>query len=131
MEASEMKEKLFYTKKTVFEKAGDKRVDAAYEYAVNYMKFLDAAKTEREAVIESIKMAENAGFVAYKLGSPVKPGEKYYYNNRGKNIFLFTIGSESIENGIRISAAHIDSPRLDLKPFPLCLSVMKWRTIHL
>ena len=44
MEASEMKEKLFYTKKTVFEKAGDKRVDAAYEYAVNYMKFLDAAK---------------------------------------------------------------------------------------
>lgn len=119
MEASEMKEKLFYTKKTVFEKAGDKRVDAAYEYAVNYMKFLDAAKTEREAVTESIKIAENAGFVAYKLGSPVKSGEKYYYNNRGKNLFLFTIGSESIEKGIRISAAHIDSPRLDLKPCPL------------
>ena len=97
MEASEMKEKLFYTKKTVFEKAGDKRVDAAYEYAVNYMKFLDAAKTEREAVTESIKIAENAGFVAYKLGAPVKSGEKYYYNNRGKSLALAVIGQEPVE----------------------------------
>ena len=49
----------------------------------------------------------------------VKAGGKYYYNNRDKNLFVFSIGSENIENGIRISAAHVDSPRIDLKPCPL------------
>ena len=118
METKELKEKLFYSKKNVFENASDD-AEAAYEYAKNYMHFLDAAKTERESVIESIKIAEAAGFKSYELGEKINVGDKLYYNNRGKNLFLFTVGSEPLENGIRIAAAHIDSPRLDLKQCPL------------
>ncbi|MBQ8416425.1 MAG: aminopeptidase [Clostridia bacterium] len=110
---------LKYEKKTVYEKAGAKIVASAYEYAKDYVKFLDAAKTEREAVTECVRMAEAAGYRPYQFGDPLKAGDKLYYNNRGKNIFLFRIGSESINNGIRITAAHIDSPRLDLKQVPI------------
>ncbi|MBQ9784016.1 MAG: aminopeptidase [Clostridia bacterium] len=108
-----------YEKKTVYEKAGAEVVAAAYEYAKDYVKYLDAAKTEREAVAESIKIAEAAGYRPYNFGDPMKAGDKLYYNNRGKNIFLFRIGSEPINNGIRITAAHLDSPRLDLKQVPV------------
>jgi aspartyl aminopeptidase len=110
---------LRYEKKTVYELAGAKVVEEAYEYAKNYVKFLDASKTEREAVTESVRIAEAAGYRAWNFGDAINVGDKLYYNNRGKNIFLFRIGTESINNGIRITAAHIDSPRLDLKPVPL------------
>lgn len=119
METKELKEKLFYKKTSVYEKADDSRVDDAYSFAVDYKRYLDDGKTEREAVDASIAIAEAAGFKPYSLGQALKAGDKLYYNNRGKNLFLFTIGSEDLENGIRISAAHIDSPRLDLKQVPL------------
>ena len=113
------KKQYVYEKKTVYEKAGEKIVAEAYEYAKDYVKFLDAAKTEREAVVEGVKIAEAAGYRPYTFGQEMKAGDKFYYNNRGKNIFLFRIGSEDINNGIRITAAHIDSPRLDLKQVPV------------
>ncbi len=108
-----------YEKKTVYEKAGEAIVAEAYEYAKRYVKYLDASKTEREAVTESIKLAEAAGYKPYSFGMPMKAGDKFYYNNRDKNIFLFRIGTEDINNGIRITAAHLDSPRLDLKQVPV------------
>lgn len=117
--AKELSNDLFYAKKSVYEKADQTVVDAAYAFAKPYAAFLDAAKTEREAVNESIRIASEAGFQPYTFGMALKAGGKYYYNNRGKNLFLFTIGKETVENGIRISAAHIDSPRLDLKQCPL------------
>lgn len=119
MNAKELSEKLLYRKKSVYEKADKKTVDAAFDFAKGYAAFLDAAKTEREAVCTSIKMAEEKGFKPYNLGAPLKAGDKYYYNNRDKNLFLFVIGNEPIENGIRINAAHIDAPRIDLKQCPL------------
>lgn len=104
---SDARKNLVYEKKTVYEKAGEKIVAKAYEYAKGYVKFLDAAKTEREAVCEGVKLAEAAGYRPYTFGDPIKAGDKLYYNNRGKNIFLFRIGTEDINNGIRITAAHI------------------------
>ena len=116
---SEKKNPVRYEKQTVYEKAGKEIVNNAYEYAKGYVRFLDAAKTEREAVTESVRLAEAAGYRLYHFGDPMKAGDKFYYNNRGKNIFLFKIGTEPINNGIRITGAHIDSPRLDLKQVPL------------
>ena len=118
MTSEEMK-KLEYNKKTVYETKDPAAIDAAYAYAEGYTRFLDSSKTEREAVISAVKLAEAEGFTEWKLGDPIAKGGKYYLNNRGKNLFLFSVGTESPAEGIRISAAHIDSPRLDLKQVPL------------
>ena len=113
-----MKNELEYVKKTFYEAVPDK-VEAMCDYAVGYADFISKCKTERECVTEAVKMAEAQGYVPYKFGMPMNPGDKFYYNNRGKSIFLFRIGTEDINEGIRISAAHIDSPRVDLKQVPL------------
>ncbi len=118
-QAKDLAEQLFYQKKSVYEKKEPADIEAAYTFAKGYAAYLDAAKTEREAVKESIRLAAEHGFSPYALGDKVQKGGKYYYNNRGKGLYLFSVGSESLECGIRISAAHIDSPRLDLKQCPL------------
>lgn len=112
--------KFEYRKQTVYEKAPAKTVTKAFEYAEGYKEYLDLAKTEREAVAYSIELAKKAGFREYSFGDRIVPGDRLYYNNRGKNLFLFSVGSEPLENGIRITASHIDSPRIDLKQCPLC-----------
>lgn len=117
--AADRAKELTYTKKTVYQLKNSEAVEAAYAYAQGYAKFLDNAKTEREAVTQGIAMAKENGFTEYHFGDKLEKGGKYYYNNRGKNLFLFYIGSGDIRNGIRISAAHIDSPRIDLKQVPL------------
>ncbi len=116
---SELKNKLLYDHKNVYDVVDKAEIERINEYAKDYMKFLDSAKTEREAVSEGIKMAEKEGFIPYTMGMKIEKGGKYYYNNRGKALYLFIIGTESMEKGIRISVAHIDSPRLDLKQVPL------------
>ena len=118
-ELQELKKKLCYKKANVFDVRTKKDEKAIEKYSREYMKFLDNAKTEREAVKEGIKMLAANGFVPYTLGGKIEKGGKYYYNNRDKSLFAFIAGSESIENGIRICAAHIDSPRLDLKQHPM------------
>ncbi len=113
------KKNLLYKKKSFYETFSEAELNTAMEYARGYMSYLNDAKTEREAVVRSINDAQKNGFIPYELGMQVTVGGKYYYNNRGKNLFLFTIGNEDLEKGFRISAAHIDSPRIDLKPCPL------------
>ena len=88
-------------------------------YSKRYMAFMDAAKTEREATDWAVAAAEERGFVPFVPGMAVNPGDKIYYNNRGKAIALAVIGTESLANGSNICAAHVDSPRMDLKPNPL------------
>jgi len=80
---------------------------------------LDNAKTEREAVKTAVALAEERGFREFEHGKKYTAGDKVYINNRGKSIAFAVIGQENIENGVNITAAHIDSPRLDLKPNPL------------
>ena len=111
-------EELMYKKESSYAKAPEKTA-AAFEFAKGYMNFLDSAKTEREAVSEAIKLAEAKGYKEYKIGDRISVGDKFYLNNRGKSIYFVSVGSEAVENGIRIMAAHIDAPRIDLKQVPL------------
>jgi len=110
---------LIYKKESVYQKCDADRVASAMQYAEAYKSYLNAAKTEREAIKEAILLAEKHGFVPYRFGDNLDKGGKYYYNNRRKNLYLFTVGTEPIENGIRIAAAHVDAPRLDIKQCPL------------
>lgn len=118
-EIKELKKKLLSENKNVYSYLDEKSESEMNEFAADYSKFIDAGKTEREAVTFAVNEAEKAGFTPYTFGQKVEKGGKYYYNNRGKSLILFVIGSENIENGIRINAAHIDSPRIDLKQHPL------------
>ena len=117
--SADLEARLGYKKTNFYEKADETAVKAAYDYAPGYMKYLDDAKTEREAVTVSIAMAEAEGYLPYTLGMPLTVGGKYYYNNRGRNLYLFRVGSEPIDNGIRIVASHVDVPRIDVKQSPL------------
>ena len=118
--ARELADRLLMKKRNVFEESEADKIKTMFDYAEGYKHFLDVAKTEREAVTELIKMAEAAGYKSYTLGMNLEVGGTYYYNNRGKNLFLFRIGSAPLESdGVRIMAAHIDSPRIDLKQVPL------------
>ena len=88
-------------------------------YCKRYMAFMDACKTEREATSWTVAVAEEHGFKPAVPGMEIKPGDKVYLNNRGKSILLAVIGSEPLSAGANICAAHVDSPRLDVKPHPL------------
>lgn len=97
----------------------DEEINVADEFCEGYKSFLDKAKTEREACAEAIRLAEEVGFTEYDQTADYKAGDKFYYNNRDKSIILAVMGEESLAEGIRLAAAHIDSPRLDLKQHPL------------
>lgn len=116
---NELKEKLFYKKKNAYDIIDDDDVKKVYAFSEEYKLFLNSSKTEREAVKFAIKAAEEKGFIEYTPGMKLNAGDKIFCNNRGKAVILAIIGSESIESGVRINAAHIDSPRLDLKQNPL------------
>lgn len=88
-------------------------------YCDGYKTFLDEGKTERECVDYAIALARAAGFRPLVRGEKLQPGDKVYRNNRGKSLLLAVIGQESLDKGAVIGAAHIDSPRLDLKQNPL------------
>jgi aspartyl aminopeptidase len=118
-DVKELKEKLFYNNENGVKKVSDEELKKADEFAEGYKKFLDEAKTEREAVTETIEMAKNAGFTEYEKGKKYVAGDRYYINNHNKSAIFVVIGEKDASNGMRIGAAHIDSPRLDLKPQPL------------
>ncbi len=111
---------LTYKKKNIYAVSDEAELKRISEYCEGYKQFLDNGKTEREAVAETVKMAEKAGYKPYTLGDKINKGDKLYYNNRGKSLFLLRAGTANIaENGVRILVAHVDSPRLDLKQVPL------------
>ena len=105
-------------------KNGWDRVDAAAETAIDsycqgYKTFLDRGKTERDCVKYTVELAQAAGFVPFERGMALKSGDKVYRVNRNRAVNLAVIGSAPLDQGVSICAAHIDSPRLDLKPTPL------------
>ena len=113
------KDQLFLDKKNGYDLLDEQQVVSMTDYCEGYKAFLDEAKTEREAVDAAIALAKKQGFVPYERGMALKPGDKVYRSNRGKSLLLAVIGETSLAEGVQIGAAHIDSPRLDLKPYPL------------
>ncbi len=93
--------------------------EAVFQYAEKYKSFLNEAKTEREAVIEAVRLAEKNGFKNIEDFESLKSGDKVYSVNRGKSVILAVIGKQKIECGVNIVGSHVDAPRLDLKPNPL------------
>lgn len=115
---TKLKEDLF-AKKDSIKKLSKEEIKEADDFCVNYTKFLDESKTEREAVVTSLEIAKKAGFEQFDPNKSYKAGDKIYYVNRNKNIILTVMGKENLSKGVRFAIAHIDSPRLDLKPNPL------------
>lgn len=94
-------------------------IEAAKEFCEGYKGFLDAGKTEREVVVKSVAMLEAAGYTVFNKKKTYKAGDKVYLVNREKAVIAATFGQKKADNGVRLAIAHIDSPRVDLKPNPL------------
>lgn len=111
----DLRSKLFYEQKNGYDLIGTEERIAVEDYSREYMDFLNRSRTEREAVVNAIAIAESKGFVEYVPGMALKPGLKIYRNNRGKALMLAVIGKKSLAEGSVIAGAHVDAPRLDLK----------------
>ena len=115
----ELKKKLFNVKKDGWEEADEAERKEIFDISEKYMEFLNQAKTEREFIKKARELADENGYKDIMEFETLKPGDKIYFVNREKSMYLAIIGEESIENGMHIIGSHVDSPRLDLKPNPL------------
>ena len=115
----ELKKKLFNVKKDGWEEVNEEEKNEIFEISQKYMDFLNEAKTEREFIKKARRLADENGYKDIMEFDTLKPGDKIYFVNREKSMYLAIIGEESIENGMHIIGSHVDSPRLDLKPNPL------------
>ena len=119
MTTEELRTSLLASNKNGYTRITPEQREEMNAYCKRYMAFMDACKTEREATAWAVTEAEKYGFKPFTPGMEAKPGDKIYYNNRDKAIALAVIGTESLAKGANICAAHVDSPRMDLKPNPL------------
>ena len=94
-----------------------------FDFADEYRRFISLCKTERECVEEGVRILKASGYKDLKdviaADEKLKAGDKVYAVNMNKAIVAFNIGETSIESGMNILGAHIDSPRLDIKQNPL------------
>ncbi len=118
--SEELKDKLFNKKENGWKDLNDEEKNKIFEFSNNYMKFLNISKTEREFIKNTKKLADENGYKDIMEFDSLKPGDKIYFINREKSMYLAIIGAQPIENGLHIIGSHVDSPRLDLKPNPLC-----------
>ena len=119
MNTDELRENLLMAPKNGYTRITPEQREEMNAYCRRYMAFMDECKTEREATAWAVREAEKRGYKPFAPGMEVKPGDKIYYNNRDKAIALAVIGTESLAKGANICAAHVDSPRMDVKPNPL------------
>ena len=122
-DGKELQNKLTQKWESVWNKLDNNELDELTRLGEEYKTFLDKAKTEREATKEIIRQAEEDGYVSLESlienSTKVVPGIKIYANNKDKAVATFIIGKENLEKGMNIIASHVDSPRIDLKQFPL------------
>lgn len=114
-----LKDRLFNKKESGWKSVDDTEKNNIFDFSKRYIDFLNVSKTEREFVKAAKKLADENGFKDIMEFESLKAGDKIYFINRDKSLYLAIIGEESIENGLHIIGSHIDSPRLDLKPNPL------------
>ena len=119
MTTDELRESLLMDSQNGYTRITPEQREDMERYCLRYRTFLDACKTEREATAWTVREAEKRGYKPFAPGMTVNPGDKIYYNNRDKSIALAVIGRKPLAEGVNICAAHVDSPRLDLKPNPL------------
>ena len=117
--AQQKKDTLLSSAKHAVMRMSDEELAACDAFCEDYKVFLDKAKTEREAVSFVEDALQKNGFIKFVPGMELKAGDKIYVNNRSKAIIMATIGTAPITEGVRLNAAHIDSPRLDMKQHPL------------
>ena len=117
--SEELKNKLFNQRKDGWESLNENQKKETFEISKKYMEFLNKAKTEREFIKEARKLANANGYKDIMEFDKLNPGDKIYFVNREKSMYLAIIGEKSLEEGINIIGSHVDSPRLDLKPNPL------------
>ena len=115
----DLENKLFNKKKSGWLEISSEEESRIFNFCEGYMDYLNEAKTEREFIVEAKKKAEENGFKDLNTIQNLQSGDKVYFINRNKSMYLAVIGKEPIENGLHIVGAHVDSPRLDLKPNPL------------
>lgn len=122
MDAKDLQKQLTKKFSNAWESLKEGEMETVFEFSEEYKQFLDNGKTERESADEIIKLAKNKGFVSIEdviTRGSFNSGDKIYADNKGKGVNLFVIGSEDLEKGMRIVGSHLDSPRLDLKAYPL------------
>ncbi len=117
--AALLKEQLFMDRKHAGLIMTEEQTSECDDFCESYKDFLNGAKTEREAAASAIELAKEEGFKEYTKGMALKAGDKIYFSNRGKAVILAVIGKEDMGKGVHLAAAHIDSPRIDLKQNPL------------
>lgn len=115
----ELKEKLMMKERKGTSTVSKEELDLAKDFCVDYKKFLDKSRTEREAVKYAVALAKENGFTEFEQDKKYNPGDRVYIVNRNKAVGLAIIGKNGTKNGVKLSIAHIDSPRIDLKPNPL------------
>ena len=119
MEAQKLKEELFNQKKVGWEKVSDEEKNNIFQFAEEYMYYLNHSKTEKEIVESSKDILLKNNFRDLETVNELHPGDRVYFINKNRNIYAAVIGEEPITKGLRVVAAHADSPRLDLKQNPL------------
>lgn len=119
MSKNELQEKLCYSNKNMFTHATKEEKAEIFDFCDGYRKFITEAKTEREFCEMTCRELEKSGFKPLESMSALKAGDKIYTVNRSKGVVAAVIGTDDITDGASIIGAHIDSPRLDLKPNPL------------
>lgn len=90
-----------------------------FDFCEKYKEFINESKTERLAAKNAIETAKSYGFVDVNSKESLKSGDKVYFVNRNKSVYLAVIGKEDITHGINFIIAHLDAPRIDIKSSPL------------
>jgi aspartyl aminopeptidase len=119
LEAEKLQDILFNKKSNGWENLEEDKKKEIYKFNDEYIHYLNKCKTERETIEFSKEILDKNGFTDIKNKEKLSVGDKVYYINRDKSMYIAVIGEKPLEGGLNIVGAHVDSPRLDLKPNPL------------